>query len=240
MVERLDGAVERYGYRVLEQPNDRVFYAVELNDYVKCFLLTYGTGVFVIEGFFEDVVYDFGRLAFELYYLKKLEQKKILSLGHARLSCIKSFMNLVWGRISDKDRKVTASPEYKHHGLSYVLSVYYLPFLHEEENRHEIGLLMNPEMMSNILDESSWQDLEDKIQEDYSYEYESVHFSSKEKVVASWSGVLVLGDGSGNCLEHVIEYENLLQSAWFLYDSTVDQLYLSKQTGMELQQTKNL
>lgn len=229
------------GFKEINDVNDKIMLITKLSPNIKCYLLSYGVGIFVIENLDFSIEAKFDeRPACQLYYHKKFAQKEILELKHEKLKCMKLFMEMIWSELPNKNRNVTANPHYKHQGLSYVLTIYCLNHNKYNEMKKDIDLLMNPEIMSNILNKDEWPLIKHNVDNYTEIGHHSINFSSKSKVVSSWSGVLVMDDQECKCLEKVIEYEIILQGAWFLYDSLIDTLKSTSQTNIQLQRMRSL
>lgn len=219
-----------------------------LNDKISCYFLESGIGVFLIHGNFPI---DYSSLdsffsstpACSIYYRKKLEQQLILNADDRfpQIKVIHSFMQIVWDCVPHKIRPFSATAAYKHHGLSYVLSVYHL-----FENALSVSyatswnLLMNPSIMSSILDNDSWTGILDKAHNYQSQPVNASSFSESTEVHSSWSAVAVIEDTESLIVEQIIKYEILLQSSWFLYDCLMDNINHTQLSYVDLHIYKSL
>ena len=233
------------GYNYLESHLKNCLCVVQFKNeenMYKCYLLTYGVGVFVLENklisdtteadnYFEE--YD----AAKLYYRKKKEQKELLENMNLPItqdmSCI---MQAVWEAVKKPMRPYSANINYKHHGMSYVLTIYDIKQIEEPD----IKLLMNPDVMCNILDCSKWSIIKEALCEDRNIQFSSVEYGGEYKVAASWSAVAIIGNHSNKDIETVVNYEINLQAAWFLFDCLIDNVRESVINVVDLQNEKSI
>lgn len=208
----------------------------------KCFLLTYGVGVFVLknkliadtteaDAYFEE--YDVAKL----YHRKKKEQKELLenmNLSiHQDMFCI---MQAVWEAVENPMRPFSANCNYKYRGMSYVLTIYDI----EQIEEPDIGLLMNPDVMCNILDCSKWPTIKEALRKDRNVQIRAVEYGGEDKIVASWSAVAIIGNHSYKDIEAVVNYEINLQAAWFLFDCLIDNVKEAAVNLVDLQKEKSI
>lgn len=218
-----------------------------INEYISCYLLEYGVGIFLIKRL--DIV-DMTKItekfsndyACQLYYRKKIEQKKILALED-NLGCISKFMDIVWSSVKNVIRPYTASHNYKYHGLSYVFSMYHIVDEGNADCQNDnknIDLLMNPEILGAIMNESQWDSIKNKVDNYTCKSYSSEEFNDLSKVASSWSAVAIIEANCTNAVDIVTDYEILLQGSWFLFDCLTDNIKKSKMTNLNLQKQKSL
>ena len=85
--------------------------------------------------------------------------------------------------------------------MSYVLTIYHI--LDENINIHEdrnIDLLMNPSIMSEILNEDKWNDIKNRIASYRPIGYKCDEYNESSSVISSWSAVAVIEKGEGKKL----------------------------------------
>ncbi|WP_352399413.1 hypothetical protein [Anaerotignum sp.] len=235
------------GMSIDNSSNDRYMYYVKLNEKTSCYLLECGVGVFTFENLdISDMthfseVFD-NNFVCDLYYLKKIEQKKIL---HQREEFVKvnEFMEIVWSSVYKMIRPFSASKNYKYNGLSYVMSVYHIidgsQNLEQEYNR-DIDLLMNPDILSKIEKEEQWGSIKEKIRKHKTKGYNRQVINDVSVVASSWSAVAVIEEKETEVISKIIEYEVNLQASWFLFDCLIDNIKHSKMSNLDLQKEKSL
>ena len=220
-----------------------------VTEQIECRLFTYGIGVFVVKKLtatYNEKVFGFfdQNVACKAYYEKKAEQTEILYWKDSPCLEIKPIfdtINIIWN-IKNGLKKVSTRPyssnaSYKHHGLSYVLTIYHI--VDQCVATKEIDLLMNPGLLGKILNENCWEDIKRKIQSYNLVGYEKAEYNEKTLVTASWSAVAVVEEIDTEIIDSVIRYEASLQSAWFLFDALIDNLESINLTDLELQRSKS-
>ena len=159
------------------------------------------------------------------------------------MNCISKFMDIVWSCVKNIIRPYTASHNYKYHGLSYVFSLYHIidqGNMASQNDNKNIDLLMNPEILGSIMNESQWDSIKNKVNNYICKSYSSEEFNDLSKVASSWSAVAVIDDDYTNAVDIVTDYEILLQGSWFLFDCLIDNIKNSKMTNLNLQKQKSL
>lgn len=208
----------------------------------KCYLLTYGVGIFVLEDTpIADTkkadTYFEGLTAAQLYYKKKREQKELLENSNLPVrQKMLDLMEAVWKAVKVPLRRFSASNKYKHQGISYILTLYEIAQI----NPKEIDLLMNPDVMYNILDNSKWPTIKEALNQKRDTHFNVVRYGNEDVITASWSSIAIIGHHSHNVRDKVIDYEINLQAAWFLYDCLIDNITKSETNIIDLQNEKSL
>ncbi|MDO4334168.1 MAG: hypothetical protein Q4C58_16000 [Eubacteriales bacterium] len=244
-MDLLKGECRRESFTVLDGKNDIVG-TVIINENIMCRLFSYGIGVFILKNLrnvhTEELEKAFqNEYACKIYYEKKAEQKEILDLSAAEVQPIKSLMRIIWNIGKNKTRGFSASGDYKHEGLSYVLTVYHIvdEEIDDEENR-QIDLLMNPGIMREILTRDKWDSIKRRIEKYRCVGYNSIPYNDEASVVSSWSAVAVIEKSQTKAIEKIIDYEVSLQAGWFLFDALTDNLEKTHMSNLELQRNKSI
>jgi hypothetical protein len=219
--------------------------SINVSEQIQCRLFDYGIGVFIIKDLkamhSEKAEKEFKEYAVcKAYYEKKVEQKEILNDSDTEVHPIFLIMNKIWSLKKGGIRSYSSDPVYKHKGLSYVLTIYHI--LDENINIHEdrnIDLLMNPSIMSEILNEDKWNDIKNRIASYRPIGYKCDEYNESSSVISSWSAVAVIEKRKTQVVDSIIRYETSLQSAWFLFDALSDNLENVKLTDLELQRCKS-
>ena len=224
----------------------------KISEKIECRLFAYGIGVFIVRNLAEAhnekaVEFFTQNAACITYYKKKAEQHEILYWKDTPCLEIKPIFDTmcnIWN-IKNGLKKVGTRPyssntTYKHHGLSYVLTIYHIvdKCITVKENK-EFDLLMNPAILGEILNENSWEDIKVKIQSYHPIGYEKTEYNEKTAVIASWSAVAVVEEINTKIIDSIIRYEASLQSAWFLFDALTDNLESINLSDLELQRSKS-
>lgn len=243
------------GYNYLESHLKNYLCVVQFKNeenMYKCYLLTYGVGVFVLENkLISDTTeadnYFEGYDVAKLYYRKKKEQKELLeNMNLPILQDMSCIMEAVWEAVKKPMRPFSANKNYKHHGISYVLTIYDI----KQIEQPDIKLLMNPDVMCNILDCSKWpiikealcedRNIKEAPCEDRNIQFSSVEYGGEYRIAASWSAVAIIGNHLYKDIEPVINYEINLQAAWFLFDCLIDNVRESAINIVDLQNEKSI
>lgn len=225
---------------------DDTICTVKISDNIKCQLFSYGIGVFIIKNIqqtYSEVLDDAFRNEFacKTYYMKKTEQNEILNLSALELQPIKVLMQIIWRVGKNKTRAFSASNQYKHEGLSYVLTIYHI--IDERinvDNDKEIDLLMNPGILREILRQDKWDSIKKRVEKYKCIGYKVAAYNDEVSVVASWSAVAVIEKAQTDAIEKIIEYEVSLQAGWFLFDALIDNLEKTKLSNLELQRNRSI
>lgn len=234
------------GIVIDEVLNDKYMCVAKLNEKISCYLLECGVGVFVFKNLDIPDMERFNKMfgkdcIYNLYYRKKIEQKKILN--QEDIVIVKDFMDVVWSSVHKMIRPFSACNNYKHNGLSYVMSVYHIIDnsinLHREYNK-DIDLLMNPGILSKIEKEEQWNSIKDKIEKHREIGYNRQEFSDVSVVASSWSAVAVVEEKETEAILKIIDYEVSLQASWLLFDCIIDNIKQSKLSNLDLQKEKSL
>lgn len=246
-IRSLSSKCQEEGIEIDEMPNDRYMCVAKLNEKISCYLLECGVGVFTFKNL--DIsnithlreVFD-NNFVCDLYYRKKLEQKKILNQVED-IETVKDFMEVVWSSVYKIIRPFSASKNYKYNGLSYVMSVYHIidNFKNlEQEYNSDIDLLMNPGILSKIEKEEQWGSIKEKITKHKKKGYNRQEFNDVSVVASSWSAVAVVEEKETEVISKIIDYEVSLQASWFLFDCLIDNIKKSKLSNLDLQKEKSL
>lgn len=228
-------------------PNNKYMFIAKLNEKISCYLLECGVGVFTFKNLDIPDMTHFNEVfdndfICNLYYRKKAEQKRILN-QEEDIKIVENFMDVVWSSVRKMMRPFSACNDYKHKGLSYVMSVYHIidnsKNLGQECNR-DIDLLMNPSILSEIEEEEKWNSIKDKITKYKEIGYNRQEFSDVSVVVSSWSAVAVVEEKETKAILKIIDYEVSLQASWFLFDCIIDNIKKSKLSNLDLQREKSL
>lgn len=247
-INKLSILCKNNAYQIIDTENSKYLFRVAISDTITCYLLECGIGVFVFNNLnLSDSVeiqkvFGDNNLACELYYQKKIEQNAILDQNQESV-LVKEFMDDVWKSVGKKIRPYSSCKNYKHHGLSYVLSIYHIiddtrEFFGKENTF--IDLLMNPSILSNICDKSQWGSIVNKIAKYKNRGYSLTEYTDSSNIVASWSAVAVIEEKGSSVIDNIVDYEISLQSSWFLFDCLTDNIKNSQMTNLELQKEKSL
>ena len=224
--------------------NNKYCCIVNISSNVQCRIFEYGIAVFVIKNLQVEMDKDFKEtfkdyIACQIYYEKKLAQQIILKTNMNESQDMLMLMRDIWDFRKKKLRPFSACDSYKHSGLSYVLTIYHIT----DDiigNELQMNLLMNPQILSGILDKTKWQSIKCEIANYELLEYSIEIYGEKSKIVASWSSVGVLGENSKEAIDKVVDYEVELQSCWFLYDALADNLKNAQLSNLDLQRCKSI
>ena len=171
LIKSLKNKCNEHNFIVIPHNSRNYLLLVRLNEFVSCYLLECGVGVFVFRNIeVTDLTtlnakFD-NNLICQIYYRKKKEQQAILSGNDTIINVIYKFMEIVWQSMKRKDRPYSASVKYKYKGLSYILSVY-----HIIDNKHSLNeisetsldILMNPATINKITDSNQWDSIKEKL-----------------------------------------------------------------------------
>lgn len=246
-IRSVSSKCQEKGIVIDEMPNDKYMCVAKLNEKISCYLLECGVGVFTFKNLDIPDMTHFNEVfnndfICNLYYRKKTEQKRILN-QEEDIVIVKDFMDVVWSSVCKMIRPFSACNNYKHNGLSYVMSVYHIidnsKNLGQEYNR-DIDLLMNPGILSKIEKEEQWNSIKDKIEKYREIGYNRQEFSDVSVVVSSWSAVAVVEEKETEAILKIIDYEVSLQASWFLFDCIIDNIKQSKLSNLDLQKEKSL
>ena len=248
LIKSLGKKCEEIGFIIIPNNNRNYLLVVKLNEYVSCYLLECGVGVFVLRNLELTDLTAINRkfdnnLICQIYYRKKIEQQSILDANDIRLNVIHKFMEIVWQSMRRKDRPYSASVKYKHRGLSYILSVYHIIDNKQslnKTNETSLDILMNPSAISKIADSSQWDSIKEKLPLHINRGYDFVEYNNDSKVAASWSAVAVVEEKETDCINEIIEYEIILQASWFLFDCIIDNIKKNILSNLSLQREKSL
>lgn len=248
LIGSLEKSCAKNGFALTIHNDGSIIADVKLNDIVTCYLLECGVGVFVFRNL--DVVdltelnakFD-NNLICQIYYRKKIEQQTILEGNVSQINVIHRFIDIVWKSIKIKERPYSACVEYKHKGLSYVLSIYHIiddSHLLNQTKETSLDVLMNPFTISKILDSAQWDSIKDKLPLHVNKGFESIEYTNESEVAASWSAVAVIEQKETESINEIIHYEVILQASWFLFDCIVDNVKKNVKSNLDLQKEKSL
>lgn len=152
-------------------------------------------------------------------------------------------MNIVWSSVYKMIRPFSASENYKHNGLSYVMSIYHI--IDNSKNleqgcNNDIDLLMNPGILSKIEKEEQWNSIKDKIKKYKKRGYKCEELNDESFVASSWSAVAVVEEKDIGIISKIINYEIYLQASWFLFDCIIDNIKNNKFSNLDLQKERSL
>lgn len=245
-IEVLSSNCYNKGILIEKQQNNKYICTAKISDSINCYLLEYGVGVFVVKNLKSTDMTKFDKqfkneLACRLYYKKKYEQQEIRTQSEEEVLSIAEFMQITWNSVKKITRTFSASQNYKHSGLSYVMSIYHIiDSTKDYSEDKDIDMLMNPDILGTILKEEQWDSIQHKV-ENYSKKgYESFDFNDLSKVVTSWSAVAVIDENETDVIDKILDYEILLQGSWFLFDCLIDNIKNSKMSALDLQKEKSL
>ena len=246
-ITKLSVLCQQHNYEIINTENKNFLFYVRISNIISCYFLECGVGVFVFRNLnlpnltdIQDTFKDNFECA--LYYQKKVEQNSILEQLHKSV-LVKEFMSDIWKAVDKNIRPYSACENYKHHGLSYVLSIYHIIDETKElfnEGNKSIDLLMNPSILSQICDESQWTSITDKIKKYNNKGYTSLEYTDSTNIAASWSAVAVIDEKEGTIINRIVDYEIVLQASWFLFDCLIDNIKNSHLSNLDLQKEKSL
>lgn len=236
------------GYGIIHDNNPNNLLYVRISDNISCRILKCGIGVFVLTNIeipkMESLSDALNKhVACELYRRKKYEQNIILQQDLSQIKVMSNFMKLVWKSVDKVIRPFSSNEKYKHNGLSYVLSIYHIIDEHNELTNpecKELSLLMNPEILSNILDKEQWNTIDKKISFFTNKEYLLNEYNDTTNIAASWSAVAIIESKSSSVIKKIVDYEIMLQASWFLFDCLIDNIKNTQMTNISLQKEKSL
>lgn len=237
----------------MERRSDFCLCSITLSDNIKCLIYSVGIGVFVAkkpqqgmtqQGLASNPLEK--HISCNAYYDKKITESHISSSTTGLSDETYNFMKKLY-KIRNKSpepiRPFSSTFDYKDNGLSYALTIYHLCSLtqNEDENR-EIDALLNPAVLSEILDETKWNEISQRLEGYAPAGFSSFEFSATSRVAATWAAVAILEEGTGNqkLVDTIVEYEAMLQCGWFFFDVTRDNLEKRVLSGVELQKLKNM
>ncbi len=248
LINSLKKLSEEQDFVIVPNNNRNYLLVVKLNEFVTCYLLECGVGVFVLRNLeITDLTainnkFD-NNMICQIYYRKKIEQQSILDENDIRLNVIHKFMEIVWQSMKRKDRPYSASVNYKYRGLSYILSVYHIIDNEQSLNKTNgtsLDILMNPSAISKIADSSQWDSIKEKLPFHVNRGYNFIEYDNDSKVAASWSAVAVIEEKETDSINEIIEYEIILQASWFLFDCIIDNIKKNILSNLDLQREKSL
>lgn len=248
LIKSLENKCDEHNFIIIPNNNRNYFLVVKLNEFVQCYLLECGVGVFVLRNL--DIIdltalntkFD-NNMICQIYYRKKKEQQAILDDNDTRINVIHKFMEIVWQSMKRKDRPYSASIKYKYKGLSYILSVYHIIDNKQslnETNEASLDILMNPSLINRIADSNQWNSIKEKLPSHVNKGYDFLEYANDSDVAASWSAVAVIEEKETDSINEIIEYEVLLQASWFLFDCIIDNIKKNILSNVALQREKNL
>lgn len=245
----LQSQIKKKGYTVRDL-HGSFFCAIELTERIECRLTNHGVGIFIVsEDVPEACELSDGQYAFPdsqacaIYYTKKQFQTKVQSSTRGFHQEAQNLLEEIWAIVNAETpplRPHSANRLYKGNGLSYSLTIYDIKIENEEQDSAQLDLLMNPETMSSIANKESWKSLPAIAEKGVPGGARATKFDQNTYVLASWTAIAVVSSEKATpALNIVIDYEALLQTGWFLFDATVDNLEKSHFSGVQLQQLKN-
>lgn len=247
-VRKLKEYTKEKNYNEFKCAISKCFLCVQLSEYIFCYLLDYGIGVFVIKNI-SDVDLNMVRGQFEkdlpcvMYYSKQKEQRLILEHQITDSDKIQNFMNQVWSMIQKVERPYSSTNTYKYGGFSYVLSIYHILKSQDqilEDEERWIDLLMNPSILNKMYDNTQWEIIKNKLSNYSMHGYNNMELTSTSVVASSWSAIAIIEDKESNSIEKIINYEIELQASWFLFDCLIDNIKKNSMSNLELQKEKSL
>lgn len=226
-----------------------------------CYILQSGIAVFLCA--------DFNSSKFSKSTMQKLsKQSQCLQLGYRKVYGQKALLNPsydtkvfskekelmyqlmddIWATTKEVARKYpkkylrknSSNLDYKHHGFSYVLSIYLIN--KDTISQNELLNLMYSSYWRQVLDEEKWPQIEDDIKKTVIKTTNYIDNGNNYQIHFSWTGVAIVSPKSFNCFKdvlddsvvsNVVKAENYVQSRWFLGDSCLDNFKLDKKINLE-------
>ena len=244
-----------------EIADDSICFA-KLTDYLFCYILTNGVGVFVL--------CDFDGAALEKYkhkdsigaiskalitkIQKNVSQATILDTYKGddvfpeEEKLMLDFRKVCWALAEETAKKnkvkcvrsFSSNIDYKSEGLSYVLTAYL--FEENELTDKELNYVMYSPITKHVTEPQNWETLEKSIIEHDGKNKEYVLQTPHAKMLFSWSAVAIVLNKritayadivESNELSTLIKTELYVQSRWFIADNSMDNVNKSYDCKLE-------
>ncbi len=239
---------------------------VKLTEYLYCYILTSGVGVFVLYDFEErgipkdkiNIINETNNIVIKNAFQKVYTQETILgncndkTILDFELNLMKEFKINVWNickkicKAKDRVRRCSSDISYKFEGFSYVLTIYLLN--NNYINQKEVNGLLYSLSNNSVINPEKWNKIIAKLNSDFMFEEDKIE-NHNSILHFSWSAVAIYNDLNYNCLDDVlndstlcslIKSEIYVQARWFITDITLDNIHKGNKELEKLSRLKCL
>ena len=211
---------------------------------ISCYIMVCGIAVFFDKGKpipIEDEKY----FSLPLFYERQVYENDYCCNPETspRKEPVYQFLRLLWSCVENKEFVHSSSAKYGNNGIAYTLCITMIDAPDLVSNnidlqmKKNIRALLETSAFNNILQESHWELIKKRIDDDDISDLNILELSENLIFADNWSGVLIAGDLTNNemCLRWFMDFELFLQSHWLLFDAYAENVVRTDFSPIELQ-----